>query len=95
MSIVHHNLKTKQSLYYSRNLSSHTHISISLLIQSKYYRGPHINDINHFEIFDPSLPLDTHFTKYSNGVSSPFGRSYLPPKWMTSFMVSPLNKIQL
>ena len=33
-----------------------------------------------FKIFDPSLPLVTHFIKYAYGVTSPFGRCPLPPK---------------
>ena len=44
-----------------------------------------IKDVTHFfEIFYPSLPLVTHFTKYAYGVTSPFG------KWVTSFMDGPL-----
>ena len=31
-----------------------------------------------FEIFDPSLPLATHFTRSANRVTSPFCRSPLP-----------------
>ena len=46
-----------------------------------------------FEIIDPSLPLVTHFTKYSYGVTSPFGRSPLPPKWVMSFIDGPLVNI--
>ena len=60
------------------------------LFESKkfsFYKGPSINDIAHFlKIFDPSLPLVTHFTKYAYGVTSLFGRS---PKWVTSFMDGP------
>ena len=43
-------------------------------------RGLSINDGNpFFEIFDPSLPLVTHFTKWAYGVMSPFGRSSPSP----------------
>ena len=56
----------------------------------KYVKGPSANDITHLLIFlTPSLPFVTHFTKQAYGVSSPFGRSSLPPKWVTSFMDGP------
>ena len=53
-----------------------------------------INDVAFFfEIIDPSLPLVTHFTKQAYGVTSPFGRSPLPPKWVMSFIDGPLVNI--
>ena len=37
--------------------------------------GPSIMMSPFFEIFDTSLPLVTHFSKLTYGVTSPFGRS--------------------
>ena len=49
-----------------------------------------INDVTHFLRFlTPPFPLVTHFIKQAYEVTSPFGRSPSPPKWVTLFMDSP------
>ena len=50
-------------------------------------KGPSIINVTHFLRFlTPPFPLVTHFTKQAYGVTSPFGRSLLTSKWVTSFM---------
>ena len=50
---------------------------------------PYMTSLIFLKIFDPSLILVTHFTKWAYGVTSTFSRSPLPFKWLTSFIDSP------